>query len=71
MEWKARSTLPFYREVYGHDIHRTTPLEVKNSREGAIVDLTDIVALDNFDGAARLCGYIRQKIRHSRETIRF
>jgi hypothetical protein len=45
--------LPFCREVYGQDIHRTTT-GGKEFMRGDIVELMTVVTLDNFDGAVTL-----------------
>jgi hypothetical protein len=51
---RGSSDLPFYGEVFGQDIRRTTQLEAKKCAGGGVVELTTIVTLDDFDGAAKL-----------------
>jgi hypothetical protein len=38
------------------------PVGGKECAKGGVVELTTIVALDGFDGVAKLCGYISKKI---------
>jgi hypothetical protein len=38
MVQRMRSALPLYGEVYGQDIHKSTPLVVKNAREEALLN---------------------------------
>jgi hypothetical protein len=38
---------------------------------GSIVEHMTIVALDNFDGATKLCGDISERNRQSDESVRF
>jgi hypothetical protein len=43
----------------------------KERSKGSIVELTVIVALDNFDGATKLYRDISEKNRQSDESVRF
>jgi hypothetical protein len=38
---------------------------------GGVVELTTIVALDDFDGVVKLCGDINKKIGQRKESVRF
>jgi hypothetical protein len=43
----------------------------KECARGGVIELTAIVALDGFDGAAKLCGDISEKMRHGGKSVRF
>jgi hypothetical protein len=59
-----------WRSVWaGHPQNHT--IRDKERQGGSIVELTTIVALNNFDGGAKLCGDIIEKIQQSDESVRF
>jgi hypothetical protein len=47
------------------------PFGGEECARGGIIELTTIVALDDFDGAAKLCGDISEKMRQGGKSVRF
>jgi hypothetical protein len=60
----VKSTLGFtvLRRVVGAGYPQNHPMSGKECLRGGIVELTIVVALNNFDGAAKLCGDKGKKI---------
>jgi hypothetical protein len=47
------------------------PFGGEECARGGVIELTTIVALDGFDGAAKLCGDISEKMRQDGKNVRF
>jgi hypothetical protein len=47
------------------------PFGCEECARGGVIELTAIVALDGFDGAAKLCGDISEKMRQGGKSVRF
>ena len=57
-----RSALPFWAEVYGHDVEVNAVGEEENSGTG-VVKLPAVVGLDGLDAGAELGRDIGKKVR--------
>jgi hypothetical protein len=57
---RERSALPFCGEVYGEDIRKTTPLEVKNAWEEALLNSRP---LSHWTALMMRANYVETKVK--------
>jgi hypothetical protein len=59
------------RRIVGTRHLQKYPFGGEECVRGGVIRLMTIVALDEFDGAAKLCGDIYEKMQHGGKSVRF